>query len=66
MSPKRSIIAAVLRRPGRPQRLERLEMEGPREDEVLVRLVASGVCHTDIYFWEYGAAESVVLSHEDA
>ncbi|WP_416246222.1 alcohol dehydrogenase catalytic domain-containing protein [Desulfocurvibacter africanus] len=56
----------MLRHPSRPLRLERLEMEGPREDEVLVRLVACGVCRMDIDFWEYGAAESVVLSHEGA
>ena len=34
-----SIQAAVLREPGRPLRIERLEMEDPRPDEVLVRLV---------------------------
>ena len=36
------IRAAVLREPGCPLKIERLEMEGPRDDEVLVRLVASG------------------------
>src|ERR1039457_6462003 len=45
------IRAAVLREPGCPLKIERLEMEGPRDDEVLVRLVASGICHTDIDFW---------------
>jgi Zn-dependent alcohol dehydrogenase len=40
-----TIRAAVLREPGRPLRIEKLEMEGPREDEVLVRRVASGICH---------------------
>ncbi len=35
------IRAAVLRTPGRPLKIERLEMEGPRDDEVLVRLVAN-------------------------
>lgn len=66
MLSKRSILAAVLRRPGHPLRIERLEMKGPREDEVLVRLVASGVCHTDIDFWESGADGPVVLGHEGA
>lgn len=37
-----SISATVLRRPGGPLAIEDLEMEGPRDDEVLVRLVASG------------------------
>lgn len=55
------IRAAVLREPGRPLRIERLEMEGPRDDEVLVRLVASGICHTDIDFCENGGSGPVVL-----
>jgi aryl-alcohol dehydrogenase len=48
--------------------MESLEMEGPREDEVLVRLVASGICHTDIDFvddWDE-ADNAVVLGHEGA
>jgi MtaA/CmuA family methyltransferase len=39
-------------------------MEDPRPDEVLVRLVASGICHTDIDFCESGAGGAVVLGHE--
>ncbi len=42
------IEAAVLRRKGGPLRIEPLELEGPRDDEVLVRIAASGICHTDI------------------
>jgi aryl-alcohol dehydrogenase len=53
-----------LREPGRPLKIERLEMEGPRDDEVLVRLVASGICHTDIDFCESGGSGPVVLGHE--
>ena len=63
---KRWIKAAVLREPSRPMVIERLEMEGPREDEALVRLVASGVCHTDIDLWESGGSGPVVLGHEGA
>jgi aryl-alcohol dehydrogenase len=59
-----SIQAAVLRTPGRPLRIERLKMEGPRDDEVLVRLVSSGICHTDIDFCESGGSGPVVLGHE--
>lgn len=64
----RTIKAAVLRRKGGPLKIESLEMEGPREDEVLVRLVASGICHTDIDCcdtWETGEAP-VILGHEGA
>ncbi|MGD0919500.1 MAG: NAD(P)-dependent alcohol dehydrogenase [Thermodesulfobacteriota bacterium] len=49
-------------------KIESLEMEGPRNDEVLVRLVASGICHTDIDFcdnWDE-ADSAVVLGHEGA
>ncbi len=62
------IEAAVLRKKGGPLKIESLEMEGPRDDEVLVRLVASGICHTDIDFvhnWEE-ADNAVVLGHEGA
>ncbi len=48
--------------------MEHLEMEGPRDDEVLVRLVASGICRTDIDFmedWEESDG-AVVLGHEGA
>src|ERR1039458_2945885 len=58
------IRGAVLRTPGRPLKIERLEMEGPRDDEVLVRLVASGICHTDIDFCDSGGSGPVVLGHE--
>jgi aryl-alcohol dehydrogenase len=62
------VRAAVLREKGGPLKIESLELEGPREDEVLVRLVATGICHTDIDFcddWD-GAADPVVLGHEGA
>ncbi len=62
------IRAAVLRKKGGPLKIESLEMEGPREDEVLVRMVASGICHTDIDFiddWDE-ADTPVVLGHEGA
>jgi len=46
--------------------IESLEMEGPREDEVLVRLAASGVCHTDIDFCDGWSGPPVILGHEGA
>jgi len=42
------IQAAVLRKKGGPLMIESIEMEGPRDDEILVRIVASGICRTDI------------------
>ena len=62
------IQAAVLRKKGGPLMIESIEMEGPREDEVLVRIVASGICHTDIDFcddWDE-TDTPVVLGHEGA
>jgi aryl-alcohol dehydrogenase len=60
------IHAAVLREAGLPLKIETLELESPREDEVLVRLAASGICHTDIDFCESSASGPVVLGHEGA
>jgi aryl-alcohol dehydrogenase len=62
------IKAAVLRKRGGPLKIESLEMEGPQDDEVLVRIVASGICHTDISFCEYWdkADGPLVLGHEGA
>ena len=39
---------AVVREPGGPFRLEPVELSGPRPDEVLVQVVAAGMCHTDL------------------
>ena len=42
------ITAAVARAAHAPLSIETLAIGEPREDEVLVRLVACGICHTDI------------------
>ena len=62
------IQAAVLRWKGGPLKIESLELEGPRDDEVLVRIVGSGICHTDIDFCDaWGESdEALVLGHEGA
>ncbi len=62
------IQAAVTRDRARPLQIERLELEGPRDDEVLVRIVAAGVCHTDIGTHErWGPKDQpAVLGHEGA
>jgi aryl-alcohol dehydrogenase len=41
------ITAAVAERRGGALRIEELELEPPRADEVLVRLASSGICHAD-------------------
>ncbi|MEU8734303.1 NAD(P)-dependent alcohol dehydrogenase [Streptomyces tendae] len=40
--------AAVVREPGAPFTLREVELEDPRPREVLVRMAAVGVCHTDL------------------
>jgi aryl-alcohol dehydrogenase len=58
-------LAAVAVGAGRPFELKTLELDEPRGDEVLVRIVGVGVCHTDIVFKEGEAiAPPAVLGHE--
>jgi aryl-alcohol dehydrogenase len=42
------VEAAVAPAAGRPFILKEVELDEPRADEILVRLVASGICHTDV------------------
>ncbi|MGH9275380.1 MAG: NAD(P)-dependent alcohol dehydrogenase [Acidimicrobiales bacterium] len=42
------ITAAVLRAPDGPYALEPVELAEPLADEVLVRIVGAGMCHTDV------------------
>ena len=63
------IKAAVLEEFGRPLVVQEVDLAEPRAGEVLVRLVACGVCHTDLYTAS-GADPSgyapTVLGHEGA
>jgi S-(hydroxymethyl)glutathione dehydrogenase / alcohol dehydrogenase len=63
------IRAAVLEQFGAPLEVQELELAEPKAGEVLVRLVACGVCHTDLYTAS-GADPSgyapAVLGHEGA
>ncbi len=63
------IRAAVLEEFGAPLAVQELELTEPRAGEVLVRLQACGVCHTDLYTAS-GADPSgyapAVLGHEGA
>ncbi|HLH67378.1 MAG TPA: Zn-dependent alcohol dehydrogenase [Solirubrobacteraceae bacterium] len=64
----RTARAAVLRAPGRPLEVQELEVSEPGAEEVLVRLVASGVCHSDyhVQLGEWAAPMPIVLGHEGA
>lgn len=63
------IRAAVLEEFGHPLQVTELDLAEPRRGEVLVRLAACGVCHTDLYTAS-GADPSgyapAVLGHEGA
>jgi aryl-alcohol dehydrogenase len=64
----REITAAVIRKKGGPFRIETLGLEEPRSDEVLVRVVATGMCHTDMVARDqlYTVPLPIVLGHEGA
>jgi len=61
--------AAVLFEQGKPQRVEELALEAPRQGEVLVRMAASGVCHSCLHAadgsWK-GVPLPIVLGDEGA
>jgi len=42
------ITAAVAREHNTPFTIEQLELDGLRPNEVRVRMVATGICHTDV------------------
>jgi S-(hydroxymethyl)glutathione dehydrogenase / alcohol dehydrogenase len=61
--------AAVAWGPNQPLVIEELDLMPPQKGEVLVRIVASGVCHTDAYTLSGKDSEGifpVVLGHEGA
>ena len=61
--------AVLLNEPGTPATLEDILVESPGPNEVMVRLVASGVCHTDLTIKNLkgnGMAFPIVLGHEGA
>jgi Zn-dependent alcohol dehydrogenase len=62
------VRAAVLPRSGEPLRIEELELEPPRAGEVLVRMEASGVCHSDLHQadGDWDDPGPMVLGHEGA
>ncbi len=59
--------AAVALEKGKPLELVEIDVEGPRAGEVLVRIVATSVCHTDAYTLSGADPEGnfpAVLGHE--
>ncbi len=60
--------AAVFHAAHQPLTIEELEIDKPMAREVLVRTVASGVCHSDLHFVDglYPMMSPAVLGHEPA
>jgi len=62
--------AAVFRQQHEPLTIESVDVDAPLGREVLVRTVATGVCHSDLHVIEgnvrSGAGRTVVLGHEGA
>ncbi len=61
--------AAVAHKAGAPLTIEEVDLEGPREGEVLVEVKATGICHTDAFTLSGDDPEGVfpaILGHEGA
>lgn len=59
--------AAIAFEPGKPLEIEEVDVEGPKTGEVLLRIVATGVCHTDEFTLSGADPEGLfpcILGHE--
>jgi S-(hydroxymethyl)glutathione dehydrogenase / alcohol dehydrogenase len=63
------VRAAVAFEAGKPLSIETVQLEGPKEGEVLVEIKATGICHTDKYTLSGADPEGLfpaILGHEGA
>ena len=63
------VKAAVAFEPGKPLRIERVHLDGPRTGEVMMEIKATGVCHTDEFTRSGADPEGlfpVIFGHEGA
>ncbi len=61
--------AAVAWKAGEPLTIETIDIEGPKAGEVLVEIMATGICHTDAYTLSGADPEGIfpaILGHEGA
>jgi S-(hydroxymethyl)glutathione dehydrogenase/alcohol dehydrogenase len=61
--------AAVAFAPNQPLEIVEIDVDGPRPGEVLVEIMATGICHTDAYTLEGKDSEGIfpsILGHEGA
>src|SRR5690348_5485601 len=61
-------LAAVLRETGKPMEITEVDLDGPQENEVLIRYSHAGLCHSDIHLLhgDVPARLPIVLGHEGA
>jgi aryl-alcohol dehydrogenase len=64
-SAARPVRVAVVREAAGPFQIEQAALAAPRDEEVLIRIVASGMCHTDLSHRLRGPFP-IVLGHEGA
>ena len=63
------VKAAVAHAAGKDLSIEAVGLEGPRASEVLVEIMATGICHTDAFTLSGGDLEGIfpaILGHEGA
>ena len=61
--------AAVAFAPNKPLEIVEVDLDGPKAGEVLIEIMATGVCHTDAYTLEGKDSEGIfpsILGHEGA
>jgi S-(hydroxymethyl)glutathione dehydrogenase/alcohol dehydrogenase len=60
--------AAVLHGPSQPLVVEEVDLEGPRAGEVRVRVMATGLCHSDLHYLEghRDGPYPMIMGHEGA
>lgn len=57
------VKAAVLPGVRQPFPVEQVELDPPRSGEVLVKLVATGVCHCDVHVYTQGQRAPTLPPH---
>ena len=47
------ITAALVKSMGEPFEIEEIDLDDPRSDEIIVRIIGAGLCHTDLFFRDH-------------
>ena len=63
------VRAAVAEAAGEPLKVETVQLDGPKDDEILVEIKSTGICHTDAFTLSGEDPEGLfpaILGHEGA